>query len=261
MEPSSSPFEWWLARNRHPGWREFDSETARSLRAVFCYVMYALAMISILVVSNNAHKVEEIAAILGEVAEVRPLSTLTGAPVPVEDGLTFADNATIKAETIQSWLRADPARRAEWEGENLFLLADDSGLEVDALEGAPGVHSARFAADETGAEGNSPDSRNNAKLLRLMADVMDADRGARFRCVLALAKLGGGEVCLFDGTCEGRILRQTSGNGGFGYDPLFVPAGCDCSFAELGDAVKNSMSHRSNALAGLKKHLSKLRTG
>ena len=161
-----------------------------------------------------------------------------------------------------------------------FVLADDSGLEVDALNGAPGVHSARFAALDAGAGENSSDTANNAKLLRLLQDVPPARRTARFRCVLALAGLtpvpsifnprvfeGGdksdrlkpalqtgsvSEPLLFEGVCEGRISFAPSGQGGFGYDPLFIPDGFSVSFAELGEAVKNRISHRARALARLR---------
>ena len=151
-----------------------------------------------------------------------------------------------------------------------FVLADDSGLEVDALDGAPGIHSARFAAMDKCE--NSHDSDNNAKLLRLLKDVPLEKRTGRFRCVVALVPVFSGrveyaspvcyadewEVQIFDGTCEGRIQFSPSGQGGFGYDPLFVPDGFKESFAELGDDVKNKLSHRAKALAKLKNHFSKL---
>jgi XTP/dITP diphosphohydrolase len=151
------------------------------------------------------------------------------------------------------------------------VLADDSGLEVDALHGAPGVHSARFAALDKGQPGNSPTADNNAKLLRLLKDVPREKRTARFRCVLALTPVfrskGGSAspVCyadeaelqteLFVGACEGRIGLAPRGQGGFGYDPLFIPAGRNATFAELGEGVKNGMSHRARALEKLKRHL------
>ena len=126
---------------------------------------------------------------------------------------------------------------------------------MDALNGAPGVHSARFAAlDKTE---NSKDADNNAKLLRLLKDVPLEKRAARFRCVIALAavenwKLEIGNCQCFDGACEGRIQFAASGQGGFGYDPLFVPDGFQQSFAELGEDVKNKLSHRAKALEKLK---------
>jgi XTP/dITP diphosphohydrolase len=133
------------------------------------------------------------------------------------------------------------------------VLADDSGLEVDALHGAPGVHSARFAALDSGAPGNSSDAENNAKLLRLLKDIPREQRSARFRCVLALADISPASAAqapqFFEGACEGRIEFAPSGGGGFGYDPLFVPEGFTQSFAELGEDVKNRLSHRARAFA------------
>jgi XTP/dITP diphosphohydrolase len=154
----------------------------------------------------------------------------------------------------------------------LFTLADDSGLEVDALSGAPGVLSARFAALDAAA--NSSDAENNAKLLRLLANVPLEKRTARFRCALALTPVlesclaNASPVCaadecelqteLFDGACEGRIGFVPSGQGGFGYDPLFIPDGLQQTFAELGEDVKNRMSHRAKALAKLRERLQKI---
>ena len=153
-----------------------------------------------------------------------------------------------------------------------WVLADDSGLEVDVLGGAPGVHSARFAALETGRPGNSSDAENNAKLLRLLKDLPSEKRTARFRCVLGLTPVrphqieSASPVCyadefevltkLFDGTCEGQIGFAPRGQGGFGYDPLFIPDGFEQTFAELGGGVKNGLSHRARALAALKTALS-----
>jgi len=145
-----------------------------------------------------------------------------------------------------------------------LVFADDSGLEVDALNGAPGVHSARFAALDKSE--NSHDADNNAKLLRLLKDVPTEQRGGRFRCVIALVPVpeqkaeSTSPVCYadefaaqtFEGTCEGRIQFVASGDGGFGYDPLFVPEGFAQSFAELGEEVKNRLSHRAKALEKLK---------
>jgi XTP/dITP diphosphohydrolase len=148
-----------------------------------------------------------------------------------------------------------------------YVLADDSGLEVDALGGAPGVHSARFAALDDGRKGNSSDAENNAKLLRLLAGVPAGKRTARFRCVLSLTPILHGEspaamaaaTEFFDGTCEGRLLEATSGAGGFGYDPLFIPDGFDRTFAELGPEVKNRISHRARALVALRGRLNGLK--
>jgi XTP/dITP diphosphohydrolase len=147
------------------------------------------------------------------------------------------------------------------------VLADDSGLEVDALDGAPGVHSARFAALDSGAQGNSSDAENKTKLLRLLEGVPEPRRTARFRCVIALTPVttvergNASPVCssdeaemqteLFEGVCEGRIAFEPNGQGGFGYDPLFIPAGYAQSFAELAPEIKNQLSHRGKALEKL----------
>ena len=138
-------------------------------------------------------------------------------------------------------------------------MADDSGLEVDALEGAPGVHSARFAAVDTGRPGNSPDDENNAKLLRLMSRVAPERRTARFRCALALTPvLAGSDAAAmaaatrdFDGVCEGRLLDQPSGAGGFGYDPLFWSDELGATFAEVTREEKAAISHRGRAVRAL----------
>ena len=174
---------------------------------------------------------------------------------PEETGSTFRENARIKALTWATYLAMEVCHLgAGW------VLADDSGLEVDALDGAPGVHSARFAALDTGRRGNSPDAENNAKLLRLMAGIAPERRTARFRCALALTPvLAGADAAAmaaatrdFDGVCEGSLLERPSGSGGFGYDPLFVPQGWDRPFAELGAEVKNRLSHRARALEALR---------
>src|SRR5262249_52362438 len=153
------------------------------------------------------------------------------------------------------------------------VLADDSGLEVDALRGAPGVHSARFAATDSRTAANSLDSANNAKLRRLLKDVPWEKRTARFRCLIACTPLvrpeprGSSPVCyadelelrteIFDGACEGHIALAPAGTGGFGYDPLFIPVGFEKSFAELGEDIKNRLSHRAKALEKLKAWLSR----
>ena len=200
-------------------------------------------MPTLLIASRNAHKAGEIAAILGDDFTVRTLDKFPAAPEVIEDGDTFVANAVKKATEIAAWLGSQA--RPD------LVLADDSGLEVDALDGAPGVHSARYA----GGDDNAPDDANNAKLLRELADVPDDNRGAQFHCVLALVALGqAAEVRTFEGICRGRIAQAESGEGGFGYDPLFIPKGHDLSFAELGPDIKNSISHRARALTKLADH-------
>jgi XTP/dITP diphosphohydrolase len=203
---------------------------------------------TLLIATRNAHKVAEISQLLGSGVAIRALDDFPGSPAVVEDAATFEGNARKKAETLARWLAADRA------APDFYTLADDSGLEVDALGGAPGAHSARFAA--TTADGpNSPDADNNAKLLRLLEGIPPEKRRARFRCVLALAPTMGGRTVCFEGACEGRIAESPSGAGGFGYDPLFIPEGCAGSFAELGADVKNKISHRARALEKLRDYL------
>jgi XTP/dITP diphosphohydrolase len=212
------------------------------------------APLTVVLATRNAHKVGELRSLLGDAAECRSLQDWPDAPAVIEDANTFAGNATKKAVQLARWLAAGPAPQAGLPAEGAFVLADDSGLEVDALGGAPGVQSARFAALGTGAVGNSPDSANNAKLLRLLADVPANRRTARFRCILALVPVSpdaAARVTLFDGACEGRLDFAPRGAGGFGYDPLFVPQGHDRTFAELGEETKNTLSHRAHALRRL----------
>ena len=174
--------------------------------------------------TGNTHKVEEIRDRLG--IPLRGLDAFPGFPTVVEDGDSFEANAIKKAVAL-----------AEYSGD--WALADDSGLEVTALHGAPGVHSARYA----GRHGD--DAANNAKLLRELAPL--ADRSARFVCVLALSDAAG--HCLtYRGECKGQIAFQAAGTSGFGYDPLFIPDGYTQSFAELGPTVKQALSHRAHAL-------------
>jgi XTP/dITP diphosphohydrolase len=227
-------------------------------------------MKSLLIATRNAHKVGEIRTILGDGLRYLSLEQLPGAPTVVEDAPTFAGNASKKAIELARWVAAAPAAafKVGADTDGLFVLADDSGLEVDALNGAPGVHSARFAALDTGAAENSSSSDNNQKLLRLLAGVPLEQRTARFKCVLALTPVlsshasNASPVCysdefelntrIFEGSCDGRIGLELRGNGGFGYDPLFYPIGYQLTFGELSEAEKNALSHRAKALAQLK---------
>ena len=224
-------------------------------------------MTTLIIATRNAHKVEEIRGILGAQFQFLTLRDFPNAPAVIEDADTFAGNSTKKAWELARWLASQPAT-FNLQPSTAFVLADDSGLEVDALHGVPGVHSARFAALDTGVEGNSPDAENNAKLMRLLRDVPEGKRTARFHCVIALTPIIGdasasaSPVCaaderelrteLFDGACEGRIAFVPGGAGGFGYDPLFLPEGFVQSFAELGEEVKNRISHRARALEKLR---------
>ena len=187
-------------------------------------------MPSLVLATRNPHKVTEVRAILGAEWNVTDLTAHPEWPDVEETGATFADNAALKA------LAASARIGDAW------VLADDSGLDVDALQGAPGVHSARYSG--TGAT----DAGNRARLIADLAKLgAAAPRTARFHCVIALAR----NACLegrFDGVVEGSIIDRERGLGGFGYDPLFVPQGYQDTFGELPAAVKNGMSHRSRAL-------------
>jgi len=185
-------------------------------------------MKNLLVATGNAHKTEEIRAILGDGYEVTDLKSHPSLPAVEETGVTFLENATLKAVEISQKVPG-------------LVLSDDSGLEVDALGGAPGVYSSRYA----GEDGN--DELNNEKLLFELGGVGESERTARFRCVIVLAE--NGEVLAhFDGAVEGHMISERQGDGGFGYDPLFVPTGHQQSFAELGEEVKNTLSHRARAM-------------
>lgn len=186
----------------------------------------------------NPHKVGELVVMLGAAgigAEVLPPAAVGGMPPVEEDAPTFEGNARKKALALAAKLPA---------GDDVWAVADDSGLCVDALDGAPGVISARFAGEGAG------DAANNAKLLALLREVPPARRGAAFRsCIVAAAP--DGRTVAFEGRCPGRVIAAPRGTGGFGYDPLFVPEGFEQTFAELSGEVKNRISHRARALAGL----------
>jgi XTP/dITP diphosphohydrolase len=192
--------------------------------------------------TRNPHKLREIRAILSSLpVEIIGAERLSDAEVE-ETGTTFAAIARDKAlEYARRALALAPAERPRW------VLADDSGLEVEALGGAPGVHSARWAGPGAGA------GANNEKLLRALEGLGGERRRARFACALALAEVdgpfGGPRLLLeVEGACEGRIAAAPQGAGGFGYDPLFIPAGSSRTFAELEEGEKNRLSHRGRAL-------------
>ena len=183
---------------------------------------------TLIVATHNAHKTGEIRKMLdGLFAQVIDLTEFPEFDPPVEDGATFAENSGIKALAAS---RKMP---------ETFVLSDDSGLEVDALRGAPGIYSARYAGED------ATDADNREKLLRKLGD--SPKRSARFRCVVTIAN-GGAVLKQFDGEVEGQITREIPGDGGFGYDPVFIPDGEEKTFAELPADVKNSMSHRGRAI-------------
>lgn len=179
----------------------------------------------LLFASGNKHKTAEIQALLGSQFIVSDLSSRPSHSAPEETGNSFEANALIKA-------------LAAAEESDIPVLADDSGLEVDALGGAPGVHTARFAGP------NASDQQNREKLLASLENC--SERSARFVCVLALI-LPGKPALTFRGEIKGTIARAESGIGGFGYDPLFVPEGFSQSFAEIAPELKNHISHRAIA--------------
>ena len=191
---------------------------------------------TLLIATGNTHKVREIAELLNGVPwRIVDLSAYPPAPAPVEDGLTFEANARIKAEHYAQRL-------------GVPCVADDSGLVVDALEGAPGVISARFAGD------GCTDADNNAKLLALLKDVPDKARTARFVCCSVFATIDGA-THVAHGSVEGVIDHVPRGLNGFGYDPLFIPLGYDQSFGELDGSVKARISHRSRAFTKMREFL------
>ncbi len=184
----------------------------------------------LLVATRNAHKTGEIRAILGTQWEVQDLTAYPDWPDVEETGATFRENAALKA------VAASARAGATW------ALADDSGLEVNSLGGAPGVKSARYSGPR------ATDGSNRQKLLEALRGTEDLGRSARFRCAMALARDGRVEA-EFDGSVEGRIIRAERGEGGFGYDALFVPEGCTETFGEMPAEAKNALSHRARALA------------
>jgi XTP/dITP diphosphohydrolase len=200
-------------------------------------------LLSLVIATTNEGKLNELRALLGDLpVQVLSVAEVLGERLVVpEEGLTFADNAVTKA-------------RAVCQATGLYALADDSGLEVAALGGRPGVRSARFAHER------ATDAENNAELLRELDDLVDADRGAKFRCVLALASpWAPDDVATVEGSCEGTIARTPRGSGGFGYDPLFIVAELGGrAMAELSEAEKNAVSHRARAVRALRPVLVKV---
>jgi XTP/dITP diphosphohydrolase len=181
----------------------------------------------LIVATRNAHKSAEIRAMIGDRFEVLDANDFPECPQIEETGTTFLENARLKAEGISRVVDG-------------WVLSDDSGLEVDALDGAPGVWSSSFGGDE----GNH--ARNNERLIAEMTG--KTDRRARFRCTMVLAREGL-EQANFSGIVEGRIIEAPRGAAGFGYDPLFIPDGHEQTFSQLGEDLKNTLSHRSRALA------------
>jgi XTP/dITP diphosphohydrolase len=192
----------------------------------------------VLVATSNEGKIRDLAgAAKAHGIEIATLPDFASLPAVIEDGTTFEANARKKAEHYSHYCEGEP------------VIADDSGLEVDALKGAPGVRSARYAADEHSPDehaGNSDDEANNARLLRELHDVPEEFRNARFVCVIAVA-LNGHTLAIFEGHVEGLILHAPRGSNGFGYDPLFFFSEIEKTFAELTAEEKAKYSHRGAA--------------
>jgi XTP/dITP diphosphohydrolase len=194
----------------------------------------------LIVATGNAHKVEEFVSLLpGCGFEVVSAKVCGGMPDVIEDGDSFSANAAIKARVLKAIAPAEA-----------WVVSDDSGLEVDALDGAPGIYSARYAGE------SMADGENLRKLLVELEGVPVAERSGCFRCVLCLISSEGVEY-YFDGACEGTIATEATGDHGFGYDPVFVPNGYNQSFAELGDSVKSRLSHRALAVEKMRAFLKK----
>ena len=191
-------------------------------------------MRQLLLATRNAHKTQEFAQMLGAEFEVRDLADASEFAPVEETGLTFAENAILKAVAVSKQFPE-------------LVVADDSGLEVDGLGGAPGIYSARYAGER------ASDAENVAKLLAELArcSAETGSRDARFRCALALARAGG-VLGVFEGVVEGAIVGAPRGSAGFGYDPVFQPAGSTQTFAELSPAEKNRISHRARAIQALR---------
>jgi XTP/dITP diphosphohydrolase len=186
--------------------------------------------------TGNAGKVREILDVLGDLpVKIRRLSDFPGLPEAVESGNTFEENATLKAMHYAGLT-------------GLVTLAEDSGIEIDALGGAPGVYSARFSGQ------HGDDAANNAKVIELLRGVPEPQRTGRFRCVCVMASADS-VVARAEGTIEGRILDELRGSGGFGYDPLFFVPDLGCTTAEITREQKNRISHRGKALRAIKSQI------
>lgn len=195
--------------------------------------------ISLFLATRNQHKTREIQKMLGEEVVVTDATLFASLPEIEETGATFEANARLKAEGISHHVTG-------------WVLADDSGLEVDALCGEPGIYSARYAGP-----GRS-DLENTELVLKKMRNIPEHQRGARFRCVLAVAR-DGKTMAVFEGCVEGKLTTQILGERGFGYDPIFIPQGYRESFGHLPEEIKNAISHRSRALEQFRVWFAKIR--
>jgi len=186
---------------------------------------------TIVLASRNQKKAREVSEILAPAGfQVIPVTEFLNVPEVEEDGVTFAENAAKKASEV--------ARRLK-----RWVIGEDSGLQVDALKGAPGIYSARFGGPE------ATDEKNNQKLIAELANVPDEQRGAGYICSVALSDPSGQIRVACEGTCRGRILREANGEGGFGYDPYFLIPEYHLTFGQLSSVVKHRLSHRARAFA------------
>ena len=197
----------------------------------------------LVIATGNTHKTEEIRKLLGPYIKIiQDLKSYPEIGEIEETGLTFEENASLKASAVGEFL-----------GENSLVLSDDSGLEVCALSGEPGVFSARYAGE------NASDDENRKKLLQKLNEIDSdmSDWSASFKCVMTLVK-GSNKLATFEGSVQGSICDEERGENGFGYDSIFIPEGYENTFAELPSETKNSISHRYQALEAFKKWLSEV---
>ena len=197
----------------------------------------------LVIATGNTHKTEEIRKLLGPYIKIiEDLKSYPEIDEIEETGLTFEENASLKASAVGEFL-----------GENSLVLSDDSGLEVCALSGEPGVFSARYAGE------NASDDENRKKLLQKLNEIDSdmSDWSASFKCVMTLVK-GSNKLATFEGSVQGSICDEERGENGFGYDSIFIPEGYEKTFAELPSETKNSISHRYRALEAFKKWLSEV---
>ncbi len=199
-------------------------------------ILLYLCSMKLVFATNNAHKLDEVRRILPADVEVLSLEQVGFLHDIDETGTTLAENSRIKAETVAEWLRANSQQPVDG------VFADDTGLEIDALDGKPGVYTARWAGEP---------AANRRKALQELTD--KPNRAAQFRTVVTLIDQTG--IRQVDGIVRGRIATEERGDGGFGYDPVFIPEGYDKTFAELPAEIKNTISHRARAMSELKKLL------
>ena len=200
--------------------------------------------------SNNAHKLSEVREIMPAEIEILSLHDVGFEADIEETGATLEENSAIKAEAVFQWLNRQSSNRPSIDG----VFADDTGLEIEALGGRPGVHTARWYLEDGGEElsGQANFAANRAKALRELAG--KENRNAQFRTVITLIKRNG-ERLVMSGIVRGRIATEEYGQGGFGYDPIFIPEGYEKTFGELPAELKNGISHRARALEALVKAL------